>query len=95
MISKTAWFCPHDTVQFVPVTPKSELASKVSEVVEEERKRIYVKVRVVEKAGHFLQAEASQKRYIVQPEMPTERLPLVSHWRRETCYVAPQKWRPV
>ena len=51
MISKTAWFCPHDTVQFVPVTPKSELASKVSEVVEEERKRIYVKVRVVEKAG--------------------------------------------
>ena len=61
MISKTAWFHPHDTVLFVPVTPQSELASKVREVVEEEGKRINVKVRLVEKAGTSLKQKLNRR----------------------------------
>ena len=50
-IKKSAWFRPSDSVLFCPATPNSELATRQRKVVEEEGRRLGVKVRVVERAG--------------------------------------------
>ena len=50
-IKKSAWFRPSDSVLFCPATPNSELAARQRKVVEEEGRRLGVKVRVVERAG--------------------------------------------
>ena len=55
-LKRASWFRPADTVLFVPVTPKSELAGRVRRVVEEEGRRINLKVRVVERGGVSLKA---------------------------------------
>ena len=54
LMKKVAWYRPQDTVIFVPTTPNGELAMKVRKVVQEEGRRIIVKVRVVETAGTSL-----------------------------------------
>ena len=51
LVKKVAWYRPQDTVIFVPTTPNGELAMKVRKVVQEEGRRINIKVRVVETAG--------------------------------------------
>ena len=51
LVKKVAWYRPQDTVIFVPTTPNGELAMKVRKVVQEEERRINIKVRVVETAG--------------------------------------------
>ena len=53
-LKKAAWFRPADMVLFVPVTPDSQLASAARKVVEEEGRRLGVKVRLVERAGTTL-----------------------------------------
>jgi hypothetical protein len=52
-----AWYRPADTVLFCPATPGSELANKLREVVEEEGRRINLRVRVVEKGGVSLRRQ--------------------------------------
>ena len=53
-LKRAAWFRPADTVLFLPVTPGSHLANTARSVVEEEGKRLGIKVRVVERAGTSL-----------------------------------------
>ena len=54
LMKKIAWYRPQDTVIFVPTTPNGELAMNVRKVVQEEGRRINVKVTVVETAGTSL-----------------------------------------
>ena len=64
-LKKAAWFRPSDSVLFCPVTPNSELASRTRKVVEEEGRRLGVKVRVVERAG------VSLKQHLVRTDLST------------------------
>ena len=63
MLAKAAWFRPYDTVITVPYTPQSELAFKVRKVVQEEGKRLQLKVKVQEGAG------VSLKRSLVSSDL--------------------------
>ena len=51
---KASWYRPADTVLFLPSTPGSELANKTRKVVEEECRRLDIRVRVAERAGTSL-----------------------------------------
>ena len=55
-LKKASWYRPSDTVLFVPVTPNSELARRVREVVEEEGRRLGLGIRVVERGGPSLKS---------------------------------------
>ena len=51
LLAKTAWFRPANTVIQVPCTPRVALATAVRQVVEEESRRLGLKVKVQEGAG--------------------------------------------
>ena len=50
LLGKAAWFRPADTVLRVPCTPGGILADEVRKVVDEESKRLEVKIKVQEGA---------------------------------------------
>ena len=57
VLKKVSWYRPADSVLFLPVTPNSELANMARKVVEDEGKRLGVKVRVAERAGTSLRQQ--------------------------------------
>ena len=65
LTAKMAWFRPANTVFRVPNTPGSDLAKRVRVVVEQEARRLQIKVKVVEGGGVPL------KRRVVNSDLPT------------------------
>ena len=51
LLTKTAWYRPHNAVGFFPATPRRELATKIKEIVSEETARLGLNVKVVETGG--------------------------------------------
>ena len=51
MVRKTAWYRPADCVGFYPPTPGGELNHQINQVLEEEGKRINMKLRAIETGG--------------------------------------------
>ena len=50
-IVKTAWYRPYDSVIFIPSTPGGKLAKMYRSVIDEEFKRIGLRIKVVETGG--------------------------------------------
>ena len=51
MIQKAAWYRPADVVGFYPPSPKGELVTRINKVLEEEGRRIGIKMRAIETGG--------------------------------------------
>ena len=51
ILAKNSWFRPADTVLRVPCTPGAELASAIKEVIQEEGRRLGIKVKIQEESG--------------------------------------------
>ena len=54
-LSRVSWYRPHDTVIFIPPTPRSELKQQLQEIVKKTEDECGLKVRLVERAGSKLQ----------------------------------------
>ena len=54
-LSRVSWYRPHDTVIFIPPSPKSELKQKLQEIAKKTEDECGIKVRLVERAGLKLQ----------------------------------------
>ena len=63
MIKKAAWYRPADVVGFYPPSPKGELVKRINEVLEEEGKRIGIKMRAIETGG------LSLAKQLVKPDL--------------------------
>ena len=61
LISKGAWYRPTDTAFFAPATPGGELAKQLQMVMEEEGKRLNLKIKTVETGGISLKRKLTGK----------------------------------
>ena len=48
LMTKTSWYRPHNAVGFYPVTPGGELAGTIRNIVDEEAKRLGLRIKIVE-----------------------------------------------
>ena len=51
LLTKTSWYRPYDTVGFFPGTPDGELAREIKAIVDDESKRLNMKIKVIETGG--------------------------------------------
>ena len=63
MIQKAAWYRPADVVGFYPPSPKGELVTRINKVLEEEGRRIGIKMRAIETGG------LSLAKQLVKPDL--------------------------
>ena len=61
LISKGAWYRPADAVFFAPATPGGELAKQLQIVMEEEGKRLNLRIKTVEAGGISLKRKLTGK----------------------------------
>ena len=61
MVRKVGWYRPSDCVGFFPATPRGELNTAISKILEEEGKRISMKLRSVEMGGVSLAKQLVRK----------------------------------
>ena len=50
-LAKATWYRPADTVVFIPATPGGRLTEQLREVLDEESKRLNLKIKAVEQGG--------------------------------------------
>ena len=63
MIRKAAWYRPADVVGFFPPSPRGELVANINKVLEEEGRRIGIKMKAIETGG------LSLAKQLVRPDL--------------------------
>ena len=51
LLTKTSWYRPYDAVGFFPGTPDGEFARQIKAIVDDETKRLNMKVKIIETGG--------------------------------------------
>ena len=57
LMTKTSWYRPHNAVGFYPVTPGGELAGTIRNIVDEEAKRLGLRIKIVETGGPSMKSK--------------------------------------
>ena len=56
-MTKSCWYRPHNAVGFYPVTPGGELANTIRNIVDEEAKRLGLRIKIAETGGPSIKSK--------------------------------------